>query len=248
MVGSLPAASRREVIAAAKEFFGDTVATAFDDEAVTIVVEDAAEFLKTRRNMFDVIIVDSSDPTDADAPATALYKPAFLKSCSDALRDGGILCMQGECLWLDSHRDLVKETLAAMRPLFGIRDYGAISIPTYPCGQIGMILAGKYDEEDIPSLKDRELFFRKPRRHLDLSLASGPLRYYSDYVHEAAFVLPPIMRNSLGSETCANFIASSDLPEGLPTPEEFRMLFVGMLGGGLILGMAIGRLVLPRLF
>ncbi|CAE7757395.1 unnamed protein product, partial [Symbiodinium sp. KB8] len=94
VVGSLPAASRREVIAAAKEFFGDTVATAFDDEAVTIVVEDAAEFLKTRRNMFDVIIVDSSDPTDADAPATALYKPAFLKSCSDALRDGGILCMQ----------------------------------------------------------------------------------------------------------------------------------------------------------
>jgi len=235
------------VIAAAKEFFGDTVATAFGDEALELVVEDAAKYLARKTASFDVIIVDSSDPTDSSAPAFSLYQPAFLELCSRALRPGGILCMQGECMWLEQHRDLVRTTLHAMRPFFGVRDYALISIPTYPCGQIGMILAGKYGEGEVSSLKDRELFFRKHRRNIDLNQSDGRLRYYSDYVHEAAFVLPPLMRQSLGDETCDNFIASSDLPEGLPTPEAFRNLFIGLLGGGIVLGAVLGRYVLTRL-
>ena len=234
------------VVAAAKEFFGDGVGSAFGDEVLTLRHEDAAALVKKKVSEYDVIIVDSSDPTDADAPASSLYGDAFFEDCARALRPRGILCMQGESFWL--HMDLIRSSMSSMSKRFGVVDYATISVPSYPCGQIGMLVGVKIDESAVPSLKDRELYLRKPRRLLDLSSAGGPLRYYSDYAHEAAFVLPRFVRNGIGKLSCDNFITSSDLPEGLPTPEQFQMLFWGMLGGGLAVGLLVGRFVLPRLF
>jgi spermidine synthase len=232
----------------AREYFGDMLKGALEDTAVEIKHMDGAVYLGQKENEFDVIIVDSSDPADETSPARSLYTDKFFGLCSRALRPGGVVCIQGECPWIPSHLSLVRTALLEMQKHFGVTDYGVINIPTYPCGQIGMILGAKITEADIPSLKDRELFFRKPRRFLDYSVERGPLKYYDEYVHEAAFALPPFVRKALKDVTCSNFIASSDLPEGLPTPEEFHMLFWGMLGAGLVAGSLLGRYVLTRLF
>lgn len=45
----------------------------------------------------------------------------------------------GECIWLDLK--LIKTVLDDCRSLFPVAGYSSITIPTYPCGQIGMIVA-----------------------------------------------------------------------------------------------------------
>ena len=55
----------------------------------------------------------------------------------DLVRDNRIIV--GECVWLDLN--LIKGVLNDCRKLFPVTGYASITIPTYPCGQIGMIMA-----------------------------------------------------------------------------------------------------------
>ncbi len=45
----------------------------------------------------------------------------------------------GECIWLDL--SLINSVLDDCRALFPVSGYASITIPTYPCGQIGMVMA-----------------------------------------------------------------------------------------------------------
>jgi spermidine synthase len=86
-----------------KRFFPDNVATAFGDARVTLVHADAAVFVKAEGHAtYDVIIVDSSDPV---GPAEALFEQSFYANMKAALNPGGVICCQGECMWL--HLDLI---------------------------------------------------------------------------------------------------------------------------------------------
>ena len=97
---------------------------------------DAAEFIKAHPNEFDVVIVDSSDPV---GPAESLYTSEFYANMKAGLREGGIICTQGECQWL--HLDLIRRVLGDAKALFGNASYCYTTTPTYPSGQIGFIVA-----------------------------------------------------------------------------------------------------------
>lgn len=57
-------------------------------------VGDGFEFLKARKNEFDVIITDSSDP---EGPAESLFQKPYFELLNDALREGGVITTQGCC-------------------------------------------------------------------------------------------------------------------------------------------------------
>ena len=86
----------------AKQFFASSTATAFGDPRVELVHADAAQFVKDKRDEYDVVIVDSSDPI---GPAETLFQPAFYQGLKQAMRPGAIMCNQGECVWL--HLELI---------------------------------------------------------------------------------------------------------------------------------------------
>ena len=96
---------------------------------------DAAEYMKAHAGEFDVIIVDSSDPV---GPAETLYTSDFYRDMHLALRDGGIVCTQGECQWL--HLPLIKKVMSDASALYPVVDYGYSGVHTYPNGQIGYII------------------------------------------------------------------------------------------------------------
>ena len=76
-----------------------------------LIFDDAARYLREGSlENYDVIICDSSDPV---GPAETLFEPAFFKSMHNALAPGGIVCTQGECLWL--HLDLIARVLGNVR-------------------------------------------------------------------------------------------------------------------------------------
>ena len=128
----------RRVCDVSKMFFANSMATAFADPRVELLYMDAAAYMKGHKDEFDVIIVDSSDPV---GPAETLYTSDFYTDMRGALRDGGVVCTQGECQFL--HLELIAKVMADAAGLYPVVDYAYSTVPTYPDGQIGYILARK---------------------------------------------------------------------------------------------------------
>ncbi|RLN61069.1 hypothetical protein BBJ28_00007015 [Nothophytophthora sp. Chile5] len=159
-----------------KKYFGETMATAFEDPRLTLIHADAAVYLRENtEEKFDVMIVDSSDPV---GPAEVLYRAEFYQSMKDSLAPNGIVCTQGECLWL--HLDLIVDVMSRCQSIFPTINYSYTTIPTYPSGQIGFIMC---------SLDESEGALATPKRTPDAKMEQT-LRYYNAKIHEASFVLP----------------------------------------------------------
>lgn len=65
----------------------------FQHPKVKVLVEDGFKFLADRKNEFDVIITDSSDP---EGPAESLFQKPYFQLLHDALREGGVITTQGK--------------------------------------------------------------------------------------------------------------------------------------------------------
>mmetsp|Transcript_18794 Transcript_18794/g.43736 ORF Transcript_18794/g.43736 Transcript_18794/m.43736 type:complete len:331 (+) Transcript_18794:87-1079(+) len=164
------------VVECAKKYFPETMATSFDDPRLNLLFEDAAAYIaKENHNMYDVIIVDSSDPV---GPAETLFQPEFYEKMAAALNPGGVICTQGECMWL--HLDLITSVLTSCCDIFPTVEYAYTTIPTYPSGQIGFVLCSSDRQNNM---------VRLPQRQPEAAM-QATLRYYNPQIHKAAFVLP----------------------------------------------------------
>jgi len=170
------------VIDVSKKFL-PTLAAGYLDPRVKVNIGDGLVFVKERTAMYDVIIVDSSDPV---GPADSLFGPDFYNAVHNALAPGGIVCSQCENVWL--HLDLIKEMRDMCTKIFPRVEYAYVCIPTYPGGQIGFLLSGKEGASACatPVRQPSEEFLAK-------------LKYYEPAVHAAAFVLPRFARQRLSS-------------------------------------------------
>jgi spermidine synthase len=64
----------------------------FEHPNVEVIVGDGFKFLEDKKNEFDVIITDSSDP---EGPAEALFQKPYFELLNGALREGGVITTQG---------------------------------------------------------------------------------------------------------------------------------------------------------
>lgn len=172
-----------QVVHVAKQFL-PTMSVSLENERVKVIHADGAKFLQEHPNEFDVIITDSSDPI---GPAETLFQPEFFLSMKNALKPEGILCTQGECMWL--HAQLIKPLLTACRKIFPTVEYAYTTIPTYPSGQIGFVMCGMREGLNL----------RSPLRRPSQKLAET-LQYYNPDIHQAAFVLPQFAKKLLHDE------------------------------------------------
>jgi len=171
------------VIEAGKKFF-PTVAAAWDDKRVTLECGDGAVYLAKPENKgrFDVIITDSSDPI---GPAASLFESPFYQSMNEALKDGGKVCTQAESMWL--HLDLIAKLVKDSSHTFANVEYATTQIPTYPAGQIGLLLCSKQlSGRKVPTCTKPTR--KVPAKELD------KYKYYTSELHEASFVLPAFVR------------------------------------------------------
>uniref|UniRef100_A0A8C2XFZ5 Spermidine synthase n=2 Tax=Cyclopterus lumpus TaxID=8103 RepID=A0A8C2XFZ5_CYCLU len=171
-----------EVINASKKFLPG-MAKGFYSPKLILHIGDGFEFMKKNQDAFDIIITDSSDPV---GPAESLFKESYYQLMKTALRNGGILCSQGECQWL--HLELIKEMRTFCKTLFPVVDYAYSTIPTYPSGQIGFMLCSKNPETN----------FLDPMRALSKEeMECMNLKYYNPEIHKASFVLPEFAKKVL---------------------------------------------------
>jgi len=157
------------------------MAKGFDDKRVTVFIGDGFQFLKDHQDSYDVIITDSSDPV---GPASVLFETPFYDCMYSSLRDGGIVCTQGECMWL--HLGLIRPLIQKISAKYTTVEYAYTTIPTYPSGQIGFIIATKNKSDGCSSAA------RVPDEKTEKEL-----QYYSKELHSAAFVLPAFARRAI---------------------------------------------------
>lgn len=149
-----------------------SLASAFDDPRVKVFYEDGAQFVKERSSVYDVIIVDSTDPI---GPGQVLFQRPFYADMYTALKEDGMVVTQCESIHL--HREVIRGVADFAKEIYPRIAYYYTLVPTYPSGVIGfMCCSRRYDP-----LKD---FDEKRADVLE------DLRYYTPELHRAAFVLP----------------------------------------------------------
>ncbi|MCJ1366009.1 putrescine aminopropyltransferase [Acarospora aff. strigata] len=155
----------------------------FQHPSVRTHIGDGFKFLADKKNEFDVIITDSSDP---EGPAESLFQKPYFELLHGALREGGVITTQGsENQWL--HLSMITALKKSCKEVFPTVEYAYTTIPTYPSGQIGFMVCCKDPERDL----------KTPVRSWSVEEEEKLCRYYSREIHGASFVLPVFARKAL---------------------------------------------------
>jgi len=165
------------VIEATRECF-PRLAAAFDHPKVRLHVADGAQFIRERRDAYDVILVDSTDP---GGPSLPLFTEEFYGRCREALRPEGVLSAQSDSPLFTA--EVVRQTYRRLRAVgFPIVEVYVSDAPFYALGPWAFV---------IGSLR------HDPRRVLPERVAGLRTRYYNPEVHRACFALPNFVRDLL---------------------------------------------------
>ncbi len=119
-----------EVVKAAREYLPFT-SCKLDDPRVNLYFQDGIKFVENKKNLYDLIIVDSTDPI---GPGEGLFTRDFYKNCYEALTDKGILVNQGESPYYDMNKKEMKRSNEKLKDIFPICEVYQYMIPTYPSG------------------------------------------------------------------------------------------------------------------
>jgi spermidine synthase len=89
-----------------KQFLPSLSENGFDDPKVQVLFTDGAEYLRSHKNEFDVIVLDLTDPKP-DSPAEQLFEEPFLNDVKNALTKDGVVAIQSGSLlfqreWVDT--------------------------------------------------------------------------------------------------------------------------------------------------
>merc|ERR1712232_57088 len=115
-----------------------------------------------------------------------VFETPFYDAMYKSLREGGIVCTQGECMWL--HLNLIKPLVDSISETYSSVEYAYTTIPTYPSGQIGFIVASKGRKTcKVPEREMTEGFQKE-------------LQYYTPDIHRASFVLPAFSQRAIFGE------------------------------------------------
>ena len=161
----------KKVIEVSKRHFPN-LGNSFDDPKVKIFCEDGNKFIRKRKNEYDIILVDSSDPI---GPAGILFRKEFYEAMYQALKDDGIVVTQAESFFY--HQKIIKSLFSFIKDIYPISEYYYTLVPTYPSGMIGFTFCSK----KYRPIKD----FNKAE-----ALKLTDLKYYNKDIHKAAFNLP----------------------------------------------------------
>eukprot|EP01084_Bolivina_argentea_P225284 380740_1 len=161
----------------------------YKDGRVQLLIEDGLKYVEhCKDNIFDIIIVDSSDPIGA-SPSACLFTNEFYKHCHRILKDGGIINSQNECLWDESGNDIICKSLKDSRMIYKGGDvrYCSMYTPMYTGGQLGCVVARKYCS--FMYNKYKTLDVDRVYREIPYKIQKT-LKYYSANMHRASFILP----------------------------------------------------------
>ena len=171
----------RKVVEICREFIPQT-ASKLDDKRVNLYFEDGLKFVKTKKNEYDLIIVDSTDPI---GPGVELFTLEFYENCFDALVDDGILVNQHESPYYPKDAKTMQKIHKKIKSVFPIATVYQAHIPTYGSGHWLFGFASK-KYNPVKDLNE-ELWN-------SLGLETN---YYNTDLHKGSFYIPNYVKRLL---------------------------------------------------
>lgn len=160
-------------------------ACGFEDERVKVFIEDGLKFVRNKENLYDLIIVDSTDPF---GPGEGLFTKEFYGNCYKLLKEDGILVNQHESPYYAEDALAVQRTHARTSKLFPINLLYQAHIPSYPSGHW---LFGFCSKKYHPLNDLREEAWKALELDEDLD-------YYNTNIHKGSFALPNYVLELIG--------------------------------------------------
>jgi spermidine synthase len=180
----------REVVEVSRKMLPEFHAGAYDDPRSELVFEDARRWIETHDEIFDVIIIDLSDPIE-EGPCYRLYTREFYQLVSRRLSPQGTIALQSGTV---APHDLlnvaaVYRTLLTAFPV--VRPY----IANVPCFGLpwGFQMASKEIDPRAFSAADYDAMLSRR--------IEGEMKYLTGEVCTAQFALPKHLRDRLERET-----------------------------------------------
>ncbi len=169
------------LVDACKEYL-PTTAAVYNDPRITVHIQDGLKFIRRLSDIYDLIIVDSTDPF---GPGEVLFTKEFYGNCYKALREDGIMINQHESPFYSYEANAMKRTHRRIRESFPIHQVYQAHIPSYPSGHW---LFG-FNSITFDPLKDVNA-----ERWNALGIKT---RYYNTDLHCGAFYLPNYVKDML---------------------------------------------------
>ncbi len=102
-------------------------ASKLDDSRVTLYFEDGIKFVADTKEIYDLILVDSTDPI---GPGEGLFTTEFYQNCFKILSDDGILVNQSESPYYDQFSHEMRRAHKKIKNIFPISKVYQFHMPT----------------------------------------------------------------------------------------------------------------------
>lgn len=156
-------------------------AAAFRNKRLDLQIADGAAFVKTCKDRFDVIIVDSTDP---HGPGAVLFTREFYADCKTCLSKGGILVTQNGVPFFQP--DELAGTAKRLKGLFKDTAFYLGAVPSY---YGGFMAFGWGCDSAAPRKTAAAAIARR------FKAAGIKTRYYTPELHVGSFALPRFIRD-----------------------------------------------------
>ena len=156
------------------------IACSFNHPKLNLKIEDGAKYIKNKKDFFDVIIIDSSDPI---GPSSVLFGKDFYQSAAKALKKEGLLTAQAGNFFYNLKTQT--QSLRMCKNLgFNQRAFYSYNNLTYPPGAWSFLFASK---------RFHPLLDFKAER---VEKSKIKFQYYNTDIHKACFARPEFVKKS----------------------------------------------------
>jgi len=166
----------KQVIEYSQKYLRSISKDSFSSSRLELVIGDGAEFVKGKKAIYDVAIVDSPDPI---GPAKVLFQKKFYTDIYNILKSDGIMVRQSGSTFLQ--KEELKENYRLLSRIFPYTAVYTASIPTYIGGLFSFIFSSKKIAPSKLNIKNIRTRYQK---------AKIKTKYYNPEVHSACFQLP----------------------------------------------------------
>ncbi len=170
-----------DVVEACRTYLPEN-ACRLDDSRVNIFFDNALRFIRRRKDEYDLIIVDSTDPF---GPSEGYFTREFYGICYNALHEDGIMVNQQGSPFYKHDAEAMQRSHKRIVNTFPISRVYQAHIPTYAAGYwLFGFASKKYHPVDDLDVK----------KWLGLNLRT---QYYTTKLHVGAFYLPAFLEKML---------------------------------------------------
>jgi spermidine synthase len=169
-----------QVVVDACQAYMPRVSSAMADPRLDLRIQDGVQYVTETQDRFDVAIVDSTDPV---GPARPLFNVKFYQEVASLLTTDGILITQAESPFYD--QEIQAGMLQNQRPFFKRLHVYLFTNLTYPGG----LWCFGFASQGLCPIRDLNV--------QRISASTFSTRYYNAKIHQAAFMLPSFVEETL---------------------------------------------------